>query len=277
LRSKHLLCAMLFTANRGPTPAPPLLLERFAFDLKPPCCVTSLKLTSLASSDCASSLLSNGWRADLKLDSLSSLGYAKLSLPPVPYRMVSYHVSLSCGGGVFRGTAPSPHHSQTRFPSRNSEPACGHIPDLLSRSIPMRFENDHEAANVFRLDVPVLHAASPRRAPARIHNAAAGGRPPLKPHATLREQTAALRREDFLPRCGQKGCVFPAQPGGDGQCAHHRRQCLEPGCFQSQQPSFLLLDQAKFGLPDSEPDDGRVRDRHRLASERVRFMLEDGA
>jgi hypothetical protein len=39
----------------------------------------------------------------------------------------------------------------------------------------------------------------------------------------------------------------------------------------------LLLDQAKFGLPDSEPDDGRVRDRHRLASERVRFMLEDAA
>jgi hypothetical protein len=35
----------------------------------------------------------------------------------------------------------------------------------------------------------------------------------------------------------------------------------------------LLLDQAKFGLPDTEPDDGHVQDRHRLAAERVRFLL----
>jgi hypothetical protein len=86
-----------------------------------------------------------------------------------------------------------------------------------------------------------------------------------------------LRRELFLPRCCQKGCVFPAQPGGRGECAYHRCQSLEPLYFQSQQPSFLLLDQAKFGLPDSEPDDGRVQDRHRLAEERVRFMLDDAA
>jgi hypothetical protein len=86
-----------------------------------------------------------------------------------------------------------------------------------------------------------------------------------------------LRRELFLPRCGQKGCVFPAQAGGDGECAYHRRQSLEPGCFQSQQPTFLLLDQAKFGLPDSEPDDERLRDRHRLAAERVRFLLAEAA
>jgi hypothetical protein len=39
----------------------------------------------------------------------------------------------------------------------------------------------------------------------------------------------------------------------------------------------LLLDQAKFGLPDSEPDDGRARDRRRLAAERLRFMLGDAA
>jgi hypothetical protein len=84
-----------------------------------------------------------------------------------------------------------------------------------------------------------------------------------------------LRRELFLPRCCQKGCVFPAQPGGGGECAYHRREFIEPVCFQSQQPTFLLLDQAKFGLPDEEPDDGRFRDRHRLAAERVRFMLED--
>ena len=139
----------------------------------------------------------------------------------------------------------------------------------------MLFEDKREAANVFRLDVRVLHAASPRRTSARLHSAAAGGRPPLKPQAPLREPTAAVCPVDFLPRCCQKGCVFPVQPGGGGECAYHRRQSLEPVCFQSQQPSLLLLEQAKFGLPDAEPDDGRIRDRHRLASERVRFMLED--
>jgi hypothetical protein len=39
----------------------------------------------------------------------------------------------------------------------------------------------------------------------------------------------------------------------------------------------LLLDQAKFGLPESEPDDARLKDRHRLAAERIRFLLEDAA
>jgi hypothetical protein len=58
---------------------------------------------------------------------------------------------------------------------------------------------------------------------------------------------------------------------------YHHRQYVEPGSFQSQQPSSLLLDQAKFGLPDTEPDDGRVQDRNRLAAERVRFMLSETA
>jgi len=78
-------------------------------------------------------------------------------------------------------------------------------------------------------------------------------------------------------RCCYKGCVFPAQTAGRGECAHHLLQWLEPDCFQSQQPSLLLLDQARFGLPDSEPDDERLRDRHRLAEQRVQFMLDDEA
>ena len=123
----------------------------------------------------------------------------------------------------------------------------------------MLFENHPQAANVFRPHLRVHHP------------------PPLEPLVSLPAQPGVLRREPFLPRCCQKGCVFPAQAGADGECAYHLRQSLEPCCFQSQQPTFLLLDQAKFGLPDSEPDDGRVRDRHRLASERVRFMLEDAA
>ena len=141
----------------------------------------------------------------------------------------------------------------------------------------MLFESHHEAANVFRPDLGAPPPAPLQRGSGRLHRAAAGGRPPLEPRASLRTHPGALRRELFLPRCCQKGCVFPAQPGGHGECAYHRRQSLEPDCFESQQPSFLLLDQAKFGLPDSEPDDERFRDRHRLAEERVQFMLGDVA
>jgi len=139
----------------------------------------------------------------------------------------------------------------------------------------MRFENDYEAAKLFSSHPPVLHSASRREASNRLLRAAAQGRLPLEPHASSSAQPGAVRRELFLPRCRHKACVFPAQPGGYGECLYHRRQALEPGYFQSQQPSFLLLDQAKFGLPDSEPDDGRVRDRHRLVAERVQFMLSD--
>jgi hypothetical protein len=141
----------------------------------------------------------------------------------------------------------------------------------------MLFENHHEVAKVFRPDPRLLHLPPPHRATDRLRGAAAGGQTPLEPHASLRAQPGVLHRELFLPRCCQKGCVFPAQRGGHGECAYHRRQFLEPDCFQSQQPTFLLLDQAKFGLPDSEPDDSRVRDRHRLAEERVRLMLGDAA
>ncbi len=137
----------------------------------------------------------------------------------------------------------------------------------------MLFENHPQAASVFRPHPRVLHPSPPRRASDRFHRAAARAPTPLELHASLPAQPVVLRRELFLPRCCQKGCVFPARADADGECAYHRRQSLDPVCFQSQQPTFLLLDQAKFGLPDSEPDDGRVRDRHRLASERVRLML----
>jgi hypothetical protein len=141
----------------------------------------------------------------------------------------------------------------------------------------MLFENHQDATNVLRPDFRVLPPASARRAPERLHNAAAEGGLQLEPRVSLRSQPRVPRGELFLPRCCRKACVFPAQPGGRGECAFHRREWLEPDCFQSQQPSFLLLDQAKFGLPDSEPDDSRFRDRHRLAAERVRFILEDAA
>jgi hypothetical protein len=37
---------------------------------------------------------------------------------------------------------------------------------------------------------------------------------------------------------------------------------------------MLLLDQAKFGLPDVEGDDWRARDRRRLAALREQFLEE---
>jgi len=95
--------------------------------------------------------------------------------------------------------------------------------------------------------------------------------------ASLRGQAGTLRQDSYSPRCSHKACVFPAHPDAHGECAYHRRQAAEPGCFQSVQPSHLLLDQARFGLPDSEPEDGRVQDRNRLAAERVRFMLGESA
>jgi len=139
----------------------------------------------------------------------------------------------------------------------------------------MQSENSRDAVELSPSRSCVLYPASPRRASQRLHRAAAGVRSPLESRTSLRARPGVAGL--FLPRCCKKACVFPAQPGGCGECTYHRRQSLEPDCFQSLQPSFLLLDQAKFGLPDSEPDDGRVRDRHRLAAERVQFMLGDAA
>ncbi len=130
----------------------------------------------------------------------------------------------------------------------------------------MLFENHHEAAKMIRPHPPVLHQVSPQRAPDKLR----GG-------SLASPQPGVLLGELSLSRCCRKGCVFPAHPGWGGECAYHRRQSLEPGCFQSKQPTCLLLDQAKFGLPESEPDDSRIRDRHRLAMEHVRSMLEDDA
>ena len=78
-------------------------------------------------------------------------------------------------------------------------------------------------------------------------------------------------------RCTIKGCVFPGPSEVHGPCSYHRRQNLEPSLFESLQPSTLLLGRAVFGVPDSEPDDSRVRDRRRQAMERRAFLLEEAA
>ena len=137
----------------------------------------------------------------------------------------------------------------------------------------MRFDNYQDAAKLFSTHPRVFHPATIPRKPLR----AAAAQPLPELRSNLRVPSMVPGQMPCPSRCCQKACVFPAQPGGCGECAYHRRQSLEPGFFQSMQPSSLLLDQAKFGLPDSEPDDGRVRDRHRLAAERVRFTLGDAA
>jgi len=79
------------------------------------------------------------------------------------------------------------------------------------------------------------------------------------------------------PRCREKGCVFPAGLGMAGRCLHHDRQLHEPVLFNSRQPTQLLLDRAKFGLPNSEPDDSRAADRRRQTQQRELFLLEEAA
>ncbi|HZP01512.1 MAG TPA: hypothetical protein VFD30_14575 [Terriglobia bacterium] len=77
-------------------------------------------------------------------------------------------------------------------------------------------------------------------------------------------------------RCREKGCVFPVASSETGRCLQHDRQISEPALFHSHQPSMLLLDRAKFGLPDHEPDDSRARDRRRFAMLRE-ARLEEGS
>jgi len=81
-----------------------------------------------------------------------------------------------------------------------------------------------------------------------------------------RERPDLAGIEAAAQRCSEKGCVFPAAGGGTGKCRQHQRQYREPALFSSLQPSTLLLDRAKFGLPDSdsEPRVSRSSDRRRL-------------
>jgi hypothetical protein len=75
-------------------------------------------------------------------------------------------------------------------------------------------------------------------------------------------------------RCREKGCIFPATPLSPGKCLLHYLEECEPALFLSCQPTTLLLDRAKFGLPDIEGDDWRARDRRRLAALREKFLEE---
>jgi len=75
-------------------------------------------------------------------------------------------------------------------------------------------------------------------------------------------------------RCREKGCIFPATRLSPGKCLLHYLEECEPALFLSCQPTMLLLDLAKFDLPDVEGDDWRARDRRQLAALREKFLEE---
>ena len=78
---------------------------------------------------------------------------------------------------------------------------------------------------------------------------------------------------ELLPgRCCVRGCIYPADPAG--MCLDHQRQTKEPRFFQSHQPTLLVVDQARFSVPDSGPDETRTHDRRQLAAARAAFLEE---
>jgi len=237
--------------------------------------------TSLPASNCIASHLSKPWGAGLKKTGLRCLGpfSATKNLAYLPCRLgtdgSTFHFN-SGGGGLKKASGPRPSPWRFVLHCLISSFAVSFHPVVLG-VYNMPYKNCGKAARLSSSCPGVIFpapVASTRRAFGRPTT---GVRPSSKSCASFRGQAGTLRRDSYSPRCSHKACVFPAQPGAHGECAYHRRQAAEPGCFQSLQPSSLLLDQARFGLPDTEPEDGRVQDRHRLASERVRFMLGESA
>lgn len=91
--------------------------------------------------------------------------------------------------------------------------------------------------------------------------------PPQEMRGSLLLTASPLNTSQSVPRCAEKGCVFPATRLGSAKCRQHERQDQEPSIFNSQQPSMMLLDQAKFGSPDAdyEQREWRAHDRRRRA------------
>jgi hypothetical protein len=121
--------------------------------------------------------------------------------------------------------------------------------------------------------------APPGEAPARTpsdHGRPVSSDRPRSPLRPMAPGTMFIPLRSELRRCSTKGCVFPASAHGTGKCWHHELEELEPTHFLSRQPTQLVLDRAKFGLPDEEWDSSGARDRRRLAALREQF-IEDVA
>jgi len=120
------------------------------------------------------------------------------------------------------------------------------------------------------LRIPTHHFHTrPTRPPAGF--AARSLRPPPLFHSPLPVPSHTVG-EFVAGRCCVRGCVYPSGP--TGLCLDHQRQAQEPRFFHSHQPTMLVLDQARFGVPDSELDDTRSHDRRRLAAAREVFLEE---
>jgi hypothetical protein len=130
-----------------------------------------------------------------------------------------------------------------------------------------------------RLVLPTQVTASYARGardPRKHGGPRAGPSPPARRLQRSGLWPSPLAAPDFAlgPRCAEKGCIFPATGSGTGRCLLHELEEREPALFLSCQPTLLVLDQWKFGLPDPEADYSRARDRRRLATLREEFLEE---
>jgi hypothetical protein len=132
--------------------------------------------------------------------------------------------------------------------------------------------------NLVSKDKPsILHTSThrfqTRHTPPQPRFAVCPLRPPLVFHSPSVTPAPSHPGGELLPgRCGVRGCIYPADP--TGMCLDHQRQTKEPRFFQSHQPTLLVMDQARFGVPDSEPNDVRTDDRRQLAAARAAFLEE---
>jgi hypothetical protein len=102
------------------------------------------------------------------------------------------------------------------------------------------------------------------RNPAALPGLTAGGQ--VLPSSSESPPLGKGRLEKFSStRCALKGCIFPAHPDSPGRCLYHQREREEPKMFETRQPTQLVLGQAKFGLPEREPDEWRFRVRRQRA------------
>ena len=131
-----------------------------------------------------------------------------------------------------------------------------------------------------------LHVSNPRGVPPRtVVPLVLGVRPvfpvdlpPVGNLATVTPSFESQKRPARVPetssfRCGEKGCIFPASPGGGGKCVHHYRQEREPSMYLSKQPTWAALEQNRFVEPREELVFGsRGADRRRFDAERESFF-----
>lgn len=144
--------------------------------------------------------------------------------------------------------------------------------------LPARAKRSSCATIILASDLPVSPSGFPGQG---ARSLAPTTTPPLPPPQSAGLPPALLSEPralgGYVPRCTEKGCVFPqARPGG-GKCRQHERQFREPDLFTTRQPSVLLLDRAKFDFPESgfEEQEARANDRRNLA--KLWRTFQDGA